>query len=365
VRVRIHRGAHEIGGNCIEVEAEGQRMVLDLGRPLGVDRDTIVPLPDVAGLAAGGDPALLGVVISHPHQDHYGLLGQVHPGVPVYIGKAAAAVLGAATFFSSAGISLHAAGHLAHRQAFKLGPFQLTPFLNDHSAFDAYSLLVEAAGRRLFYTGDLRGHGRKSGIFEQLLRKPPPADVLLMEGTHVRATGEHTPGPDEGDVEAELLATCKATRGMVAVLSSAQNIDRLVTVYRAARRAGRTLVVDLYGATIAEATGHDTIPRPGFPDLKVYVPNRQRVLVKKSGEFNRVNAIRPHRIFLDEIKQRAQELVVLAPSSVIGELARAGCLDGAVAVWSLWRGYLKDPSGKRLLDQLAAHGVPLLHQHSS
>lgn len=34
MRVRIHRGAHEIGGNCIEVEEDGDRMVLDLGRPL-------------------------------------------------------------------------------------------------------------------------------------------------------------------------------------------------------------------------------------------------------------------------------------------------------------------------------------------
>ena len=69
------------------------------------------------------------------------------------------------------------------RQPFVLGPFTITPFLNDHSAFDTYSLLVESEGRRLFYSADLQAHGRKSGIFEEFLRMPPAeVDVLLMEG---------------------------------------------------------------------------------------------------------------------------------------------------------------------------------------
>ena len=48
---------------------------------------------------------------------------------------------------------------------------------------------------------------------------------------------------------------------MVLTAYSAQNIDRLVTLFRAAKRTGRTLVLDLYAATIAVATGRDTIPQ--------------------------------------------------------------------------------------------------------
>jgi ribonuclease J len=33
MRVCIHRGAHEIGGTCIEIEAQGKRLVLDIGPP--------------------------------------------------------------------------------------------------------------------------------------------------------------------------------------------------------------------------------------------------------------------------------------------------------------------------------------------
>src|SRR3990172_5160238 len=77
VKVRIHRGAHEVGGNCVEIEHDGARLVLDLGWPLGVEPDVDLALPTVTGLADGDDPSLLGVLLSHPHFDHYGLLAKV------------------------------------------------------------------------------------------------------------------------------------------------------------------------------------------------------------------------------------------------------------------------------------------------
>ena len=87
MRVKIHRGTQEIGGICIEVESSGSRIVLDVGRPLDALRDEIVPLPDVTGLR-DDEPSLLGLIISHGHQDHWGLIDQVSKGVPVYIGEA-------------------------------------------------------------------------------------------------------------------------------------------------------------------------------------------------------------------------------------------------------------------------------------
>jgi ribonuclease J len=189
VRVRIHRGSHEIGGNCVEVEAADSRIVLDVGRPLDAIRDEFVPLPGVTGLR-DQDPSLLGVIISHGHQDHWGLIDQVSKNVPVYIGEAGQRILKEAAFFSS-GVTLDPAGFLRHRESFALGPFTITPFLNDHSAFDTYSMLIEGDGRRLFYSADLQAHGRKAGIFEEFVREPPTGvDVLLMEGTNLTREGD-------------------------------------------------------------------------------------------------------------------------------------------------------------------------------
>jgi ribonuclease J len=66
VRLTVHRSAHEIGGNCIEiVEGGSLRIILDVGRPLDAPSDAIDLLLkslDIAG-------AIDGVLISHPHQD--------------------------------------------------------------------------------------------------------------------------------------------------------------------------------------------------------------------------------------------------------------------------------------------------------
>lgn len=367
MQARILRGAREIGGSCVEVSAEGARIVLDVGKPLWAERDEVVSLPPVAGLVDGSDPSLAGVVISHPHLDHYGLVSQVNEAVPVFVGKEAAALLKAAVFFSPAGVELNPAGYLADRAPFEIGSFTVTPFLMDHSAFDSYSLLIEAEGRRLFYTGDVRGHGRKASLFERLLRHPPrPVDVLLCEGTNIRRAGDEDGHPrSESDVEFSLARRMRDTDGAVFVVSSAQNIDRLVTVYRACKRAGRTLVTDLYTATLAHATGRETIPQPGFPHYEVLVPNRQRVLVKQSSQFDRIDLIRACRVFPEELVARQREVTLLLPSSAVAELLRTGVMANGVVIWSLWPGYLREPSGERLRQMLQAAAVSLVVDHAS
>ncbi len=367
MQARIHRGAAEVGGNCIELEAGGTRLVLDVGWPITAGEGEDVALPDVAGLADGHDPSLLGVVISHPHPDHYGLLPKVGASVPVYIGEPASRILSEAAFFTPLGISRQPSGYLRHRQAFDLGPFRVTPFLNDHSAFDAYSLLIEADGRRLFYTGDMRAHGRKASIFEELLRRPPEGiDVLLIEGTHIREDSEGSErGPSERDVEDACVDTCKETKGMVLAMFSPQNIDRLVTMYRACVRSGRDLVPDLYTAAITAATGRATIPRADWDRVRVYLPRSQKAKVIREKAFDRTEAVKPHRIYREELIARRGELVMLFRTSMSREMEEIGCLEGARCIWSMWPGYLREPSGERLRAWLDGLGIPMRIHHAS
>ena len=116
MRVRIHRGAAEIGGNCVEVASDdGRRIVLDVGRPISAGWSQEVALPSVPGLK-GMDATLCGVLISHPHLDHYGLIGGVDPSVPVFIGAEAAGMLRAAAFFSPVGAKIEPAGFFRDRE---------------------------------------------------------------------------------------------------------------------------------------------------------------------------------------------------------------------------------------------------------
>jgi len=73
MRACIYRGSRQIGGSCVEVESDGQRVVVDLGLPLDAEEDKQKYLPQIPGLN-GGDPSLLAILVSHPHLDHFGWL---------------------------------------------------------------------------------------------------------------------------------------------------------------------------------------------------------------------------------------------------------------------------------------------------
>lgn len=76
----VHRAADQIGGNCIEIAtAAGGRILLDVGRPLDAPRDATALLPTSLDLA----PPVAGLLISHPHQDHCGLLHDTPAQWPV------------------------------------------------------------------------------------------------------------------------------------------------------------------------------------------------------------------------------------------------------------------------------------------
>jgi ribonuclease J len=367
MRARIHRGAAEVGGSCVELESENERLVLDLGRPLWAEADDEVPLPAITGLLGDDGRGLAGVVITHGHPDHYGLIEGISPEVPVYVGEAAARILNEAAFFTRADSRLSPAGFLADGRPMQLGRFEVTPFLVDHSAFDAHALLVEADGRRLFYTGDLRAHGRKPGAFQRLLDRPPKRiDVLLLEGTRL---GRERPAAEEPtsevDVEERCVELFRRTEGMVLACYSPQNIDRYVSLSKAALRADRDLVIDLYTATVAEATGRDSIPQADWDRIKVFVPRSQRVKVKNAKAFERIDSVRRARIFPEQLAAEPQRLVMTFRASMATELERAGCLTGASALWSMWPGYLREPSSERLKLFLKRHGIPLAVIHAS
>lgn len=365
MKVCIHRGTQQIGGSCVEVEHQGSRIVLDLGLPLDAEQAVLSLLPPVAGFVTQ-DSNLLGVFISHPHLDHYGLVRFLPESVPIFIGEAAEQIVAAAAPFLPDAPILKAAGHLKDRQPLVVGPFTVTPYLVDHSAYDAYALLVEAGGQRLFYSGDLRGHGRKAALFDRLVQKPPSnVDVLLMEGSSIGRLDSEDRFPTETELEAILVDEMKAASGLVLAYASAQNIDRVVTVFRAAKRSGRTLIIDLYAAAVLAATGNKNIPQSDWKDVRLFVPNWQRRRIAKDKLFDLLHAHDANRIFPEGLAEAASKSVLLFRPSMSGDLERAECLEGARLIWSQWDGYLVDPRFKAFLDWRDRHSVPMTRVHTS
>jgi ribonuclease J len=293
-------------------------------------------------------------VISHPHPDHHGLADLVDPSVPILMGEAATSILAEAAFFVPSARRFPVAGHLRHRETLRLGPFAVTPWLVDHSAFDSYALVVEAHGRRLLYTGEVRAHGRKPGLLAAFAREVGPIDVLVMEGTRVQAGADERSALTEADVEDACATLFAQSEGMALIFYSPQNVDRLVSLYRAAKRSGRIFVMDLYAASIAAATKSPTIPQAGWEGVRVYVPHSQRGRVIEHEAFERIDAVRASRTYADELCERAGDVVMTCRASMLGELGLGGCLERAVAVWSIWG----DTSTARPLDGSSGARTP-------
>ena len=366
MRICIHRGTKEIGGTCIEVEARGKRIALDVGLPLDAPDDGHESLlPRVAGFREPDD-SLLGVVISHPHPDHYGLARHIRPEVPVYIGEAAHNILKAASAYVSNGQAFVNPLFIANRTPVEIGPFRITPYLVDHSAFDAYALLVEADGKRVYYSGDFRAHGRKAKLFESLIEDPPKdIDVLLMEGTTIgrEVTGERF--ATEDDLEQKLVRVFKETKGIHFVWASPQNIDRMVTIFRAARRTGRVFVIDLYAAVVLEATGRDTIPQSDWDGVKLYIPQSQRVFIKKKGLFDDLGRHKANRIYREKLPELRGRAVMLFRPTMMDDGGVEAVLDGAGLSYSMWDGYLKENGPRRVIKWLEDHRIPWQVVHTS
>ena len=361
VQLTVHRATHEIGGNCIELASDGHRIILDVGRPLDAQQDTRDLLPGSLDLRAAVD----GVLITHPHQDHYGLLEDVPAGWPIYCGVATERLirLSSAIF----GRTLPPVFHSWKSGAkLDIGPFAVTPFLIDHSAFDAYMLLIDVHGKRILYSGDFRIHGLKSTLTRRLMAAPPQKiDVLLMEGTNL---GSDKSCVTESDLEDAFVDLFRSTAGRVFVAWSAQNVDRTVTLYRACLKTGRTLVVDLYTAEVMEALAEfGKLPRPGWDNLKVVITGAFRRMYKRIGREAFVKRMVPHGFSATELAETPEKWVVMVRPSLIRDYVAKGVVpnEDDVWCWSMWRGYLDKEDGKLVRQWFEEGGSRAAHIHTS
>ncbi|MCJ9691383.1 MBL fold metallo-hydrolase [Rhizobium sp. PRIMUS64] len=364
LQICIHRGTREIGGSCVELEYDGKRIVVDLGLPLNAELEA-TELPHIPAIHSA-DGSLLGVLLSHGHRDHWGLLPKLPGGINVHLGRKTLSIMTAAAPFMPGGYAPDSAMVYEDQKAFELGPFWITPHLMDHSGFDAYGFLIEAGGRRIYYSGDIRGHGRKAALFERFLASPPAdVDLLLMEGSSLGRLSTSQRFETENEIENRLLETMRRTAGIVLVACSAQNIDRVVSVYRAAKRSGRRLLVDAYAAEVLKATDTKSIPKPTdeWPDVKVYIPQAQRRFLKERNIAALVDAYKGRRVFPEALPEEAAKSAMLMRPWMLRDLAQAGALMGASAIWSQWDGYLKEEAGIKFQDacRAASVGFEIIH----
>ena len=349
LQVQVLRGEDQIGGNLILATCGKNKILLDAGDALDG-----TPAGQALLSQAGHVDAILA---THYHPDHLGLAYQLPEQLPLYMGRSAWEIQKTVDRYLGR-TTLEPTGFLTDGQPLQLGNLTVTPYLCDHSAFDSYMLLVEGGGKSLLYTGDFRGHGRKS--FAELLNKlPQNVDTLICEGTALSCPED--PPWSEQELEDRAVERIMQVDGPVFVLLSATNLDRVVTFYQAAKRTGRVFLEDLYLAEVAAAAGK-SLPQPWeFPDVRIFItgyhnnhPFYQRFLEYGWSKIGR-NQITPGS-------------VICVRSSMLSWIRKLGermDLSQGLLFYSLWSGYRETENMARFLNGCQALGISIQTLHTS
>lgn len=381
---KIHRGTQEIGGSCVEVWTENTRVLLDFGMPLvekngkefdfrkykSTDINELIKLrilPDVKGLYDDFNNLIDGVIISHPHQDHYGLSNYINKNVQHFLGEATHKIIELSNLFTSQTINIENVTYFEKEKTFQIGDFSITPYWADHSAFDAYSFLVEANGKSIFYSGDFRSHGRKANAFKWFTHNAPQnVDYLLLEGTTIGR--ESKPFKTETEIENELVEVFKQQGKINLIYTSGQNIDRLVSIYRACIRTDKIFVVDVYVATIlSELSKFSKIPFPSkeFKNIKVIFSYFTSRGLKNKGEKEILYQFKDYKIKKEEISKQADKIVMIVRPSMQKDLDHINEIDGGNLIFLMWEGYLQKSNTKKFIDYLTNRKFTTYKIHTS
>ena len=236
-------GTGEIGMNLNLYRCNGKWLAVDCGIGFGgaqhPEVDVMMPDP---GFIADRRNQLVGLVITHAHEDHIGAVAWLWPQLrcPVYATPFAAVVLRRklAEVQLLNQVRLHV---IPPGGAIDLAPFSLRFIRVSHSIPEAQALVVETPYGVVLHTGDwkldpnpLVGPPTDEAALEALGAK----GVLAMIGDSTNAMVEGHSG-SEAEVRQSLSVLIRELRGRVAVTCFASNVARVESIAHAAHAAGR------------------------------------------------------------------------------------------------------------------------------
>ena len=252
MKIKIYRGTHQIGGCITEITTEKTRIIIDFGTVLPY-RNGKMPKENlvIEGVTYIGHRNCDGILFTHYHGDHTGLLDKAIKGIPMYMGKAAKKIflLSQAHKNSDSVARIEQIREYEDGKSFSIGDIKITPILTDHSAFDAYMLLIEADGKQVLHTGDFRTHGVKGEmVIPRLAKLRGLVDVMITEGTNLSYTN---PVVTSEYLLAEAAETLMERYPYVFVMCGATDIDRLAAFHKASERKNLFLC-DAYQMSLLE-----------------------------------------------------------------------------------------------------------------
>ncbi len=281
-------GTGEIGMNLNVYRCDGKLLAIDCGIGFGGPEmpEVEVMVPDPAWLAERRD-RLVGMVITHAHEDHIGAVAHLWPMLrcPLYAGPFASAVL--RRKLNEAGLGSEArVTTLPLSGRIELKPFDLEFLRVSHSVPESQAVAIRTRHGLILHTGDWK-------LDPEPLLGPPTDEagfarigeegVLAMVCDSTNALVEGHSG-SEAEVRRTMEALIRGLRGRVAVTCFATNLARVESIALAAQAAGRQ--VALFGRSLrnAEAAarecGYLKTVEPFVPEDEAgYIPDDNLLII--------------------------------------------------------------------------------------
>ncbi len=242
-------GSGEIGMNVNLYGCQGKWLMVDLGMSFGAQEypGTELMFADPRFIEERADD-LLGVVLTHAHEDHIGAIPYFAAdlGVPLYATPFTAELI--LRKLDEAGITDQVELNVIEEGdgEFSLGPFTLRYIPLAHSIAEGNALLIETPYGRIFHTGDWKLDE------EPIIGEPATEDELAEIGDDgvlalvCDSTNVFNPAASgsEGAVYQGLLEEVRKHQGRrVLVTTFASNVARLQSLAEVAQETGRKLCV--------------------------------------------------------------------------------------------------------------------------
>lgn len=240
-------GSNEVGMNLNLYTIQGKWLMVDCG--IGFATDYLpgveVVVPDVSFIAERKDD-LLGLVVTHAHEDHIGAIPYIWRefGCPIYATPFTAALIKAKLVDMGPGPKpqVH---EIKPGSNLQLGPFGVQLVDLTHSIPEMQAVAIRTPKGVVMHTGDWKFDevpliGPVSDY--ETLKKYGDGNVLALVCDSTNVFVEGISG-SEGEVRQHLHNVIQSCKNRVVVTTFASNLARVATVIMAAKDAGRHIAL--------------------------------------------------------------------------------------------------------------------------